>query len=194
MKKTIAIIFLLAFSLLGVLGQTSEDVFVLARIENGDTIPQVTLEEVNIFAFSLNRTRWESRKLNKLIRNVKRVYPYAKIAGVKFDEYSEILSGLPDRKDQRRLMKGIEKELRDDFEGDLRKLNFSQGKILIKLIDRETGNSSYHLVQDFRGKFVAFFWQGFARLFGFNLKTEYNPKGEDKEIEFIVQMIESGQI
>jgi len=73
-------------------------------------------------------------------------------------------------------------------------MTFSQGKILIKLVDRETGNSSYELVKELRGAFSAFFYQAFARIFGFNLKIKYDPEGEDREIETIVKMIETGQI
>ena len=73
-------------------------------------------------------------------------------------------------------------------------MTISQGKILIKLIDRETGNSSYDLVADFRGQFRAVFYQTFARIFGYNLKIKYDPLGEDREIEIIVRMIESGQL
>ena len=91
-------------------------------------------------------------------------------------------------------MKQAEKELEEEFGDDLREFTFSQGKILIKLIYRETGSSSYDLIADLRGKFRAFFWQAFARLFGFNMRNEYDPEGEDAEIEFIVKMIEAGQL
>ena len=91
-------------------------------------------------------------------------------------------------------MKQAEDELKAEFEGDLKKLSFKQGIILIKLVDRETGNTSYELVQELRGNFTAFFWQTFARLFGYNLKVKYDPLGDDKEIEDIVVMIENGQI
>ena len=91
-------------------------------------------------------------------------------------------------------MKQAEDELKEEYGEDLKKLTFSQGKILIKLVSRETGNSSYELVQDFRGRFVAFWWQAFAKIFGHNLKMDYDPEGEDREIELIVLMIENGQL
>jgi hypothetical protein len=109
-------------------------------------------------------------------------------------EYETILMNAANDKERRRIMKQAEDELRNEFEDDLKKLTFKQGAILIKLVDRETGNSSYELVQELRGKFVAFFWQAFARLFGYNLKEEYDPDGADREIEEIVVMIENGQI
>ena len=86
------------------------------------------------------------------------------------------------------------KKLQSEFEGELKKLTIKQGIILVKLIDRETGNTSYELVKQLRGSFSAFLWQSLARLFGSNLKLEYDPYGEDKLIEEIVVMIEQGVI
>ena len=135
-----------------------------------------------------------ARKHSRLIHNVKRAYPYAKLAGIKLREYEVVLKNASSDKERRQLMKQAERELKDEFEDDLKNLTFKQGIILIKLVDRETGDSSYELVQELRGKFVAFFWQTFARLFGYNLKVKYDPEGEDKEIEDIVVMIENGSI
>jgi hypothetical protein len=91
-------------------------------------------------------------------------------------------------------MKQAEEEIEAEYGQELRDLTISQGKILIKLIDRETGNSSYDLVADLRGEFRAVFYQAFARIFGYNLKIKYDPEGEDKDIELIVRMIENGQL
>ena len=93
-------------------------------------------------------------------------------------------------------MKQAEKEISDQYTEELKKLTFSQGAILIRLIDRETGNTSYKLVQELRGKLRAFFYQGFARLWGYNLKTEFDPKNnkEDEEIDIIATLLERGQI
>ena len=165
----------------------------MAKVVNGDTIPVVQLDEVGVSAYRIV-DRGEFRRTTRLIRHVKKVYPYAKIAGIKLKEYNEILLNTPDKKEQRKILKRAEKELKEEFGDDLRKLTFSQGKILIKLIDRETGDSSFDLVKDLRGGFSAFFYQTFARLFGYNLKTKYDPKGEDSLIELIVMMIESGTL
>jgi hypothetical protein len=134
------------------------------------------------------------RNFDKLVWNVKKVYPYAKIAGLKLREYNDILAKVPSEGERRKIMKKAEKEIKDEFGSDLKNLTFSQGKILIKLLYRETGSSSYALVQELRGKFVAFFYQAFARLFGYNLKSTYDPEGEDKPIETIVKLIEKGLI
>ena len=88
----------------------------------------------------------------------------------------------------------MEADLKAEFEGELKKLTIKQGIILVKLIDRETGATSYDLIKSLRGSFSAFIWQSMARLFGSNLKLEYDPYGEDYMIEEIVQQLESGQI
>lgn len=193
MKKFVLIIVAIIISLSSY-SQKKEAYILFGRVIDGDTIPYISLKEVNIIAFRFIENQRQARKLKKLIRNVKKVYPYAKIAGIKFEEYGALLDTIEDRKKQRRLMKKVENELKAEFGEDLKDLTFSQGKILIKLVDRETGNSSYSIVKELRGGFSAFFYQTFARIFGFNLKTKYDPEGKDKTIETIVKMIESGQI
>ena len=165
-----------------------------ANIKNNDTLYFANLPAFTIVKKYPRKFRAALRRHDKLVRNVKKVYPYAKIAGLKLVEYEDLLKNASSDRERRRLMKQAEKELKSEFEGDITKLTFSQGIILIKLIDRETGNSSYVLIQELRGKVIAFFWQSLARLFGYNLKTGYDPEGEDKEIEYIVQQIERGEL
>jgi hypothetical protein len=167
---------------------------VMARIIDNDTIITIDLPEYCHQAKLPRKFKNAAKKRSKLVYNVKKVYPWAKLAGIKLNEYEEILKNAENDSERKKIMKIAEQELKDEFEDDLKKLTFTQGLILIKLVDRETGNSSYALVQELRGNFVAFFWQTFARMFGFNLKTEYDPNGEDKEIEEIVVMIENGEI
>lgn len=164
-----------------------------ATVMDGDTIPLIQLKEVAIFPPLNFDNRRERRRFNKLVKHIKKVYPYAKLASIKLKEYEKKMKGKNER-EQKQLIKQAEKEIRNEFEGDLKKLTFTQGRILLKLIDRETGNTSYHLVEDLRGKFLAFFLQSFARIFGYNLKKEYDPDGRDANIELIVLMIENGAI
>lgn len=184
------------FTLIATVLQAQEDdrIIVYARIIDGDTLPIVPLKDVYIFSYKVVPNKRQAKRYSKLVRNIKKVYPYAKLAGIKFREYEELLINTPDKKEQKKIMKQAEEELKDEYGEDLKKLTFSQGKILIKLVSRETGNSSYELVQDFRGRFVAFWWQAFAKIFGYNLKMDYDPEGEDREIELIVLMIENGQL
>ncbi len=172
----------------------TEGVVARARIINGDTVPYLSLPPVTIVGERIFESSSEKRRHNRLVRNVKIAYPYARLAGIKFKEYNEMLLEIENDSERRRVMREVENELRDQFEGDLRKLNFSQGLILIKLVDRETQHTSYEIVKDFRGAFRAVFWQSFGRVFGYNLRERYDPEGEDKDIERIVQLIEAGAI
>lgn len=165
---------------------------VMARIVDGDTLPVIDLAPVVFFAPRIFKNRTDENRYRRLVYNVKRVYPYAKLAGIKYEEYNELLLTLPNDNQRKRAMRQAEQELRAEFEDDLKRLTFSQGLILIKLVDRETSNTSYDVVREFRGMVSAVFWQGLGRFFGFNLRTEYDPEGDDKLIEEIVQMIEAG--
>jgi hypothetical protein len=174
------------------LGQETNNV-VKGTVHDGDTIPEVDLKEVIIFSW-INKSKKEERRLTRLMRNVKVAYPYAKLAGIKLVEYEEILANVSSNKERRQIMKQLEKEIKEEYGQDLRDLTFTQGKILLKLIDRETGNSSYKLVADLRGSFTAVFYQAFARIFSYNLKVKYDPGGKDSDIEMIVRMIDNGII
>ncbi len=167
---------------------------VRAHVVNGDTIPVIDLKPFVLFAPRTFSNRWERARYERLVYNIKRVYPYAKLTGIKLIEYNDTLSKMPSEAARRRAVRQIEKEIREEFESDLMRLNRSQGAILIKLIDRETSHTSYELLKDFRGAFSAVFWQSLGRIFGYNLKTPYDPKGEDSLIEEIVLMIEAGML
>lgn len=160
----------------------------VAKVDKNDTLYLQNLRPVTVFAW---RKR-PDRKTRRLIYNIKKAYPFARMAGLKLQEYEQLLLNAETDRARRKLMKQAEDELKEEYEADLKKLTYSQGRILLKLIDRQTGETSYRLVQDLRGKFSAFFWQSFARVFGFNLKKEYDPEDEDKKIEEIVQLIEAG--
>jgi hypothetical protein len=176
------------------MSQESIGIVVQARITENDTMIIQTLPEFCVSAKMPWKLKAEFKSYSKLVYNVKKAYPYAKLAGIKLGEYEDLLISAANEQERKKLMKQAEEELRDEFEEDIKKLTYKQGIILIKLVDRETGNSSYALIQELRGKFVAFFWQTFAKLFGYNLREEYDPAGKDKEIEDIVVMIENGQI
>ena len=175
------------------LSQEQDSIIVYGIIVDGDTIPVIPLKEVKIYSWRVLNSK-EERKLTRLMKNVKIVYPYARLAGIKLVEYEDTLAQAPDDKARRKIMKRVEEEINAEYGQELRDLTVTQGKILLKLIDRETGETSYDLVTDFRGEFRAVFYQAFARLFGMNMKLKYDPEGEDRDIEYIVRMIESGQL
>jgi hypothetical protein len=167
---------------------------VIARIVDEDTLIISSLPEYVVNARLPRQLRAVANQNARLVYNVKKAYPYAKLVGIKLQDYEVMLRNADNDLQRRKLMKQAEDELRAEFEDDIKKLTFRQGIILIKLVDRETGNSSYVLIEELRGKFMAFFWQTFAKVFGMNLKEKYDPTGRDKDIEEIVVLIESGQI
>jgi hypothetical protein len=173
--------------------QQQDSLFVYGIIKDGDTIPFVPLKEVKIYSWRMLSNK-EEKKLTRLMKNVKIVYPYARLAGLKLIEYEDTLAQAPDDKARRKIMKRVEEQLNAEYGDELRDLTVTQGKILLKLIDRETGETSYELVSELRGEFRAVFYQAFARIFGMNMKVGYDPEGEDRDIEYIVNLIETGQL
>ena len=165
-----------------------------AEVVDFDTVAIINLPEVIVLSEKIFKNERERRKYNRTVLYVKKVYPYAKLAGEKLRYYDDTLRKIENERARKKFMKKIEEELQQDYEGELRKLTFTQGKILLKLIDRETNNTSYALLKDLRGGVSAVLWQGIGRVFGYNLKVRYDPEGEDKEIERIVQLIEMGAI
>lgn len=161
--------------------------------DSGDTIPTVTLEPLTVSETRVFASKREERKWSRLKRDVAKVYPYSKLAGKKLKEYNDQLTGKSE-KDQKRILKLAENDIKAEFEDDIRDMTLNQGRILIKLIDRETGNTSYGLVKDLRGSFQAVFWQSVARIFRTNLKSAYDPNAnsEDRMIEDIIVSIEDG--
>ncbi|MEG0788734.1 MAG: DUF4294 domain-containing protein, partial [Alistipes sp.] len=123
---------------------------------------------------------------------VKKVYPVAKLAREKMAHMEENLRNLPTKKAQKAYIKEIYKEIKDEYTPVLKKMTRTQGKVLLKLIDRETEYTAYQILKEFRGGFVAGFWQGMSRIFGQNLKSQYDKEGEDKIIEQIIIYYEAG--
>jgi hypothetical protein len=160
-----------------------------------DTIAVVDLKTAIITGPRVFKDAEAERKYKKLVRDVKKAYPYAKIAGQRIKEYNDLLADKKNR-ERKKLMKEAERNLKYEFKKDLENLTVSQGKILMKLIDRETGNSSYDLVKEYRGRITAFFWQSFAVIYDddLNMKVRYDKEGDDRMIEEIIQMIDRQEI
>lgn len=169
--------------------------YVFATVLDGDTVPLFYLREVNVYASGMLLTAKEIKNNAKLIRNVRLMLPYAREAKRRLDALEVEIAGLP-KKQRKAAIKKAEQQLKDDYKDQLSKYTFSQGLVLIKLIDRETSRTAYALVGDLRGSFRAGLYQALARLFGYNLKTKYDPKNDKKDelIERIVISIERGQL
>lgn len=166
---------------------------VWAEVVNGDTIPSIRLPDVWIYAEYAYKSRKQYEAWTRTKYNVKKVYPYAILAAAKLKEYDRILQAMPDEKTKKAYLKVVDKELRAEFEEPLKELTVTQGRILLKLIDREAGKTSYEVVKEMRGGFQAFMWQSIARIFGNNMKSEYDPQGEDAMIERAIKLVEAGQ-
>lgn len=165
-----------------------------AVIEAPDTIPLFYLKTYNVIDFKANLSQREIRRRTKLVRNVIKVYPYARLAAEKLREYDSLLVSIPDDAKRKKTMKQVEKAFVKEYTPIVEDMTFSQGIVLLKLVDRETGKTTYRIVDELRGKITAFFYQSIARLWHYNLKDNYDPKGKDREIESIVRMIEKGKI
>lgn len=161
---------------------------------DGITMPEVEIKEVTVVARPSAAKRSEYRKYERLINNIKRVYPYALMVRIRLAQVNEALKNIDSEKARREYIKNVEKDVFGEFEADMRQMTITQGRLLIKLIDRETQNTSYELIREFRGKFTAAFWQGIARIFGTNLKEEYDPYGDDALIELIINEVDAGRL
>ncbi|MBK5285343.1 MAG: DUF4294 domain-containing protein [Bacteroidia bacterium] len=163
-------------------------------IEDGDTIPVVNLSVVTIID-SLDPDYYKKLQAYYRLRfNVMKVYPYSRLLAVKLHEINEHLATLQTKRERRQFMREAEEGIKKDFENDLKNFSVSQGKVFTKLVDRETGHTSFELIKELRGSLRAFFWQNFALIFGQNLKVKYDPNGDDVVIESIVRQIEEGKL
>lgn len=196
MKKLTVIILILFISILANSQSRIEAIgyVIEGRIVDNDTILHINIKEIIVFAPKTFKNKRQARKYNRLIRNLKKVYPYAKLANLKLKEIETHLATLDTEIAQKRYINQADKKLQNEFKDELIKLTITQGRLLIKLIDRETGNTTYHLIKELKGNFTAFIFQTLARLFGNNLKTEFDAEDEDKLIDQILIMIDNGQL
>lgn len=186
---TILILFLLS-----TLSLYSQDTVKPVVPSGTDTLPAIDVTAVVIFPPAVFQSTRASARYDRLVNNIKKVYPYAKAAGKQMAQYKLALDTITGDKERKLFIRTAEKELEEKFGKEIRALTFSQGKILIKLVYRETGNSTFDIVKQLRGGFTAFIWQTMARIFGYDLKSGYDPEGEDQVIEQIVLMIDAGVI
>jgi len=169
--------------------------YVLQNVDrDGERLPEIEIKEVTINGNRKFFAGFQYWRYERLVYNVKKVYPYALIVREKLKDVNATLEKLPDDKERKNYIKEVEKQVFHDYEDDMRDMTITQGKLLIRLIDRETDNTSYDLIREYRGKISASFWQGIARLFGTNLKEEYDPFGDDFLIEKIICEIDAGRL
>lgn len=164
-----------------------------ALVDN-DSIQYVELNTLYVYPKLTFKNEKQRQAYNRLVANIKKVLPIAKEVNSIIVETYEYLQTLPDKKSKDEHMKRVEKGIRKEYTPRMKKLTYSQGKLLIKLVYRECNSSSYQLIQAFLGPIRAGFYQAFASLFGASLTKKYDPEGVDKYTERIVRQVEAGQI
>ncbi len=176
--------------------QKSQQDGIIARMIyiDGEKMPCFQLPTITIYPKKKFKNKKEEQAYNKMVQDVRKTLPLAKFVHKALIETYEYIETLPTEEEQIAHLKRMEKELFKEYKPILKKLNYRQGKLLIRLIDRECNQSSYHLVKAFLGSFRAGFWQAFGTLFGVSLKAEWEPEGKDAELEIICDLIEHGFI
>jgi len=176
------------FSMSGLLAQ--ESILLPVVIEDGDTIPIIYLRTVRIVAPRIFKSRRHYRRFTRLQRDVRKVYPYAVKAGMILRAIDKEMADANTRRERKKYLRVLEHQLKEEFQEKLVNLTVNQGRILIKLIDRETQRTCYYIVKDLKGSFSAFFWHSIANIFGSSLKYQYDPH-QERAIESIIQSIEN---
>lgn len=167
----------------------------LAMMVNGtDTTYYAFLRDIYVYPQLKFRNKKQEQFYWRTVRDVKRALPYAKLVSSELVRVNILISKVEKEKDRKKYLAQYEKEVFNRYEKELRKLTINQGRLLLKLIDRETSSTSYDLIKSYRGNVSAFFWQGMARLFGSNLKSEYDAQGNDRIVERVIVLVEAGQL
>jgi hypothetical protein len=198
MKRLLFLILFLSFIAVRLDAQeqttTIKGYLVPVCVYEGDTIPSMRMPTLYIYKPLKFKNKKKQQEYNRLVRNVKKTLPIAKEVNRAIIETYEFLQTLPDEKARQKHLSLVEKSVKEQYTPRMKKLTLAQGKLLIKLINRETSSSSYELVKAFLGPFKAGFYQAFAAIFGASLKKEYHPEDEDAMIERIIVLIENGQL
>ena len=173
----------------GLLGQNINRI-VPGVVVNGDTLALMQSREIVIAAKLPFSDPEAAKRYYHLVRDIRKVYPYAILISIRVKEFNKEMEKMSSR-EKREFIKKKEPILREEFERFFRSNTVNQAQLLIKLVDRETGDNSFHLIKELKGTWNAMVWQSFARIVGTNLKSDYDPNGDDKEIEKIVRLIEA---
>ena len=163
-------------------------------LHDGDSIQYMEMNNVYVYPQLTFKNKKQAQAYMRLVTNVKKVLPIAKEARQMLIETTEYLETLPNDKAKEEHIKRVEEDIFRTYKPQMKKLTYSQGKLLIKLINRECNSTSYEAIQAVLGPIRAGFWQAFAWAFGASLKKEYDPEGTDRLTERVVLMVEAGQL
>ncbi len=193
MKRIFIILFWVLVAVIALQAQQNDSTrFYMGVVQNNDTLIHKNIKEVVVMPRQMSKA--QQRKYSRYVYKVKKVYPLAVEARELLKKYEPRYYALKDQRDRRKLMKNLEKELLAAHKEELKKWSISDGRILLKLIHRETERTPYSIIKDFRGDVSAVFWQGIAKLFKNDLKDDFEPYGEDLWLEEIVTLIELGYL
>ena len=190
-KPVIWVVCLLLLSGSGVLAQNAQNdtIRLGASIEHGQVFPMILLPEVATYGAIIDAA--EKARKNRLRSDIYEVYPYALAAAAVFKEINNNLDNLSERRERKRYLKTMDKQLDHTFKEPLKNLSIDQGHVLIKLVNRQTGQNCYSIIKELKGGFSAVLWQSVGVFFNNNLNRDYDPEGDDKEIEAIVRELEA---
>ncbi|MCR5271048.1 MAG: DUF4294 domain-containing protein [Prevotella sp.] len=203
MKRHILLSTLLTAGMLTAAAQGQQDlgdptfvptVKVSKTLVDGDSIQYMEMSNVYVYPEPTFKSKRQQQAYMRLVKNVKKVLPLAKNVRQMLIETAEVLETLPTKKEKDEHMKRVEASIVAEYKPKMKKLTFSQGKLLIKLVDRECNSTAYEAMQAFIGPVRSGMWQAFAWMFGASLKKGYEPEGVDRLTERVVLMVEAGQI
>lgn len=166
----------------------------MTQINGTDTVLLAFIHDIYVFPKQRFKNKAQEQFFWRTVRDVKKTLPFAKLVASEMTQTNMKLAKLPNDKQRKAYLNQFEKEVFKKYEADLKKMTINQGKLLLKLIDRECEQSSYDLIKIYRGNLSAFFWQGVARVFGTNLKDNYDASDKDKIIERVILLVEAGQL
>lgn len=183
--KLIFCFLLICFTLFHSFGQEKPDSI---RVVETDSMIFVRLEQVNVFPQKGRKLNY--RRYSRMVEKIRKVYPFAIAAAKELEIYNEKFENAESEREKRKYVKHVEKDLFAQHEDELKRFTITEGRYLMLLIDRETGNTSYSIIKEIKGGVPAVFWQGIAKIFNNDLKEEYDPQYKHYVIEQIVLMIE----
>lgn len=195
MKRLVSILFLIVVFSVTVKSQDDAIIHMDSWLMyEGDTAAVVPLRPIHIFPKMKFKNEKERQAYSRLVRDVRVAYPYARMIAYSIIETYEYMQTLPTEKEKQKYLEDVQKYMMAEYKPKMKKMTKNQGKILIKLVDRECNTSSYNIVKALLGSLKATFYNAFASIFGNSLKAEYDPEGKDASIEAIVLQIEDGTL
>ena len=163
-------------------------------VHNGDTMPYVQLKPIYCFGPLKFKNKRQEKFYWRTVRDVKKTLPYAKIISIEYQRVEKDLANIKTERERKKYLNEFEKDLLRKYKPALSNFSAKQGQMLMKLVDRECHITSYELIKLYRGKIAAGFWQGLAKLFGNDLKEEYDGKDKDQIVERVIILVENGQL